>query len=206
MTGLAPVPPADQPSPDEPLRQAKLALREEMKRLRASRVPTPEEARRFEDAVSARLADWLEGRAPASALLYASRQGEAPTPGLDALLRSRGWAVAYPRIASVRQARLEARLAASLDDLAPGRFGISEPPPERCPLAEPEALALIVVPGLAFDLEGGRLGLGAGHYDRFLPGCPRAELLGLCWPWQIVPKAPTGPLDARMHGLLTADA
>lgn len=71
------------------------------------------------------------------------------------------------------------------------------------PAFEPGSLDLVLVPGLAFDMSGGRLGRGGGYYDRFLPLASRATLIGVCWSEQIIGRVPVGPRDARVHMLLT---
>jgi 5-formyltetrahydrofolate cyclo-ligase len=58
----------------------------------------------------------------------------------------------------------------------------------------------VVIPGLAFDQRGGRLGRGAGHYDRFLcrPEISRATKIGVCWSMQVVQDIPMDQHDVRM--------
>jgi 5-formyltetrahydrofolate cyclo-ligase len=65
-----------------------------------------------------------------------------------------------------------------LEELHPGAFGILEPGPEA-ETAELRQLDLILIPGLAFDAQGHRLGRGKGYYDRFLP-LTGAKRLGVC--------------------------
>lgn len=66
-----------------------------------------------------------------------------------------------------------------------------------------EDIDLVLVPGLAFDGQGGRLGRGGGYYDRFLSGLRRARRIGVCWSGQVIERVPTGPGDERVHMLLT---
>jgi len=83
------------------------------------------------------------------------------------------------------------------EDLAPGRRGVREPRQRR--LIEPAALDLIVVPGVAFDGAGGRLGRGAGFYDRFLAALPvRVWRIGVAFDVQIVDRVPMEEHDARL--------
>jgi len=60
----------------------------------------------------------------------------------------------------------------SLDELIPGTWGIPEPKKEYLRLTEPQETELAIIPGLAFDIHGTRLGYGAGYFDRFLPNLP----------------------------------
>jgi len=86
--------------------------------------------------------------------------------------------------------------------LRPGKFGILEPPDDAREVFV-RGGDLIVVPGLAFDARGGRLGRGAGYYDRFLASAPAdAVTLGVCFPFQIVDAVPREPPDIAMKWLL----
>lgn len=97
-------------------------------------------------------------------------------------------------------------------DLKPGRYGIAEPDPARCPAIDMDAAStfapdLAVIPGVAFDQQGNRLGHGAGYYDRFLahPAMARTALVGLAYTFQIVPALPVAPWDRPVHALCTEE-
>jgi 5-formyltetrahydrofolate cyclo-ligase len=92
------------------------------------------------------------------------------------------------------------------DFLVPGRFGIAEPPPDSWLAALPE-LDLVLVPGVAFDRQGGRIGWGRAYYDRLLRGLPNRPIrAGVCYRFQIVEgNLPLGPRDEPMDWLLTPD-
>jgi 5-formyltetrahydrofolate cyclo-ligase len=65
---------------------------------------------------------------------------------------------------------------------------------------------LVLVPGLVFDARGGRIGFGAGHYDRLLARCrPGALFVGIAYAWQVVRRVPQGERDVRLHALATPD-
>lgn len=95
-------------------------------------------------------------------------------------------------------------------DLIPAKYGILEPRPELRDASEniikPENIDVILTPGLAFDLQGGRLGRGAGYYDRFLPKTrPNATIIGVCYDEQIVLQTPTDDRDFRVHAVATPE-
>jgi 5-formyltetrahydrofolate cyclo-ligase len=88
------------------------------------------------------------------------------------------------------------------EDLVPGRYGVPAPP-AGCP---PEPLAtdvLLLVPGLAFDTEGRRLGRGGGYYDRALSDAGGAMPVGVAFDCQIVERVPEDRHDRRVAALLT---
>lgn len=66
---------------------------------------------------------------------------------------------------------------------------------------------LVLVPGLVFDLAGGRIGFGAGHYDRMLSRCrASACFVGIAYAWQVLRQVPQGLQDIRLHAIATPDA
>ena len=85
-------------------------------------------------------------------------------------------------------------------ELLPGKFGIPEPRAEASPAGN--EFDLILVPGLAFDLRGGRLGRGKGYYDRFLAEAHGLRA-GVCFDDQIVGDVPLEPHDLRMDFVVT---
>jgi 5-formyltetrahydrofolate cyclo-ligase len=94
-------------------------------------------------------------------------------------------------------------------DLSLGAFGISEPRSEiRRPVPLKE-IDLIIVPGVAFDTEGGRIGYGKGFYDRFLCRLlserPDARVVGLAFEMQIVDRIERKPSDIPVHILVTEE-
>ncbi len=93
----------------------------------------------------------------------------------------------------------------TLREFVPGPYGIPEPPFDAAQALRPEDLDLVVVPGVAFDHAGNRLGRGAGYYDRFLSVLPSATpTVGLGYDLQIVPVIPgLEPHDRRVTTVLT---
>lgn len=82
-------------------------------------------------------------------------------------------------------------------------LGIREPNPALCPKANPLEIDFIVVPGVAFDYEGNRLGYGKGCYDNFLSKLnPNAIKLGLAYDFQILEALPHEQNDRKVDGIL----
>ena len=104
--------------------------------------------------------------------------------------------IAFPRATATGLAFFTGR------DLLPGPFGNHEPA-EDAPAPSPD---LVLVPGLAFDRSGFRLGRGGGFYDRFLESFPSHPVLcGVCFSCQIVPNVPREAHDARVDWILSED-
>ena len=84
-----------------------------------------------------------------------------------------------------------------------GPFGLSEPDPESWKEASSLEIDMVLVPGVAFDRSGRRLGRGKGFYDRLL-GHPAfgAIKIGVAWPWQMVESVPVESHDVRMDLLM----
>jgi 5-formyltetrahydrofolate cyclo-ligase len=102
-------------------------------------------------------------------------------------------------------------LLQDFSELEPGMWGILEPPRQRWgePGKEipPEQLDCILVPGVAFDRNGGRLGNGAGYYDYLLKNVrPDAVLIGACYESQLVDQVVMEPHDVAMDFVITEKA
>lgn len=138
---------------------------------------------------------WRQARLPA---MYCSVRGEISTRRILEELFREGRAVALPRIEGCE---LRLHRVTDLAQLAPGRFGITEPLANTPPVAESEP-DLILVPGVAFDRRGHRVGYGKGFYDRLL--ChTNSPVIALAYGFQIVHHVPEEPHDRRMDYILT---
>ena len=81
-------------------------------------------------------------------------------------------------------------------------FGIPEPVADE-PIAD-DPTALVLMPGLAFDTEGHRIGYGGGYYDRFLASEPNHPTVALCYEFQLLPKLETEEFDIPVDTVLWA--
>jgi 5-formyltetrahydrofolate cyclo-ligase len=73
-----------------------------------------------------------------------------------------------------------------------------EPIGEVFPESRYDEITLALIPGMAFDAEGHRLGRGKGYYDRLLPRLSRAYKMGVCFPFQMVDAVPSEPHDQKV--------
>jgi 5-formyltetrahydrofolate cyclo-ligase len=105
------------------------------------------------------------------------------------------------------QGELELFHLTSLDELATGMYRILEPRPELRALPEKqvraEDLDLVMVPGVAFDRTGARMGHGKGYYDKLLWRAQRAPLVALAFECQLFPEIPTEAHDIFMDKIIT---
>ncbi len=180
-------------------RQEKDRLRAEMSARAASLTAKElEVAGAAAAALVAGLPEWKQSR---TVCLYASFGSEPATDALLRLALSQGRTLLLPRMAGDRSASV--RRVSSLDELRPSRLGIREPG-EGAPEASPGDADLILVPGLAFDRRGRRLGRGAGFYDRLLRGLPRRTfLLGHAHAFQLTGLVPTETHDVKVRAVVT---
>lgn len=151
----------------------------------------------------------LSGRPPIAApgprsvvALYVSDGGEPDfIPSLPDFARA-GIICCFP---AFHRDRMEFYAAAQASDFAVGAYGLYEPAPTTPPIAG-AAIDVMLLPGMAFDRRGGRLGRGKGHYDRFLAQIdPRRRplLIGTCHDFQVVDHVPANEADIRMDFVLT---
>jgi 5-formyltetrahydrofolate cyclo-ligase len=161
------------------------------------------EARAAESAAAAeRVWDLPEIAGARTLLLFASLADEVDTACVAAEARRRGIEVVYPRCLPGYAMALHA--VAADDALLRGRFGIREPDAASCPVRRAEGIDAALVPGLAWDRRGGRLGRGAGYYDRLFadPGW-RGFRCGFFFAAQEAPSLPAEPWDVALDAIVT---
>jgi 5-formyltetrahydrofolate cyclo-ligase len=134
--------------------------------------------------------------------LYAALPDELPTRACFESLRRQGHHCVFPRVQD--QGSLIFHLVDTWEELRPGRLGIPEPL-ASAPVRILGPRDLVLVPGVAFDERGHRLGRGAGCYDAaFAPGAANPPLLfGVAYEFQIVDSVPHGSRDRRVDAIVT---
>ena len=195
------------------LKAEKQALRKELR----GRLAALDDAAilRQSEAVSRQLFALPEYAQSTGVACFLSMPKEFNTRPILARLFEDGKRVYLPRVESVKEhtmSLLEASSLADVDSFPPGRWGIPEPsregPARLEALEEGSQLDMVVVPGLAFDRIGGRLGQGAGFYDRYLAkiqelkGQGKVWLVGVTLDELMVERVPCDSLDFLMHHVL----
>jgi 5-formyltetrahydrofolate cyclo-ligase len=197
----APSPHAHTLAPDDVIRvKVKAELR---KRIRGVRKTTPIEAC---EERSAKIRAALEAHPAVVAARKVAlfwpivTRHEVDLRPLDAALRAGGREVSYPAI-DPDTGEMSFRVVADVAALEEAGYGFAEPPRDA---PEASALDLVVVPAIAVDPVGHRIGYGAGYYDRTLPRyAPPAIAIAVAYDWQLVAEVPALPSDVPVDWLVT---
>jgi 5-formyltetrahydrofolate cyclo-ligase len=150
------------------------------------RALSPEDVARFSREVTARFQEWagndgglLSGR---QVSLYSEpMKGEARLESLASWLQGQGAVLCFPRVSGLEMSMVS----------ADGR------------VVPPGELALVIVPGVVFGENGERIGMGKGHYDRYLPTAPQAVRVALPFDFQLRSRIEQSPWDQRVDVLIT---
>ncbi|MGE5190679.1 MAG: 5-formyltetrahydrofolate cyclo-ligase [Gemmatimonadota bacterium] len=184
--------------------QRKASLRlTERSRLRAAPDPAADRAARSLSVQERFLSAFppLPGRRVA---LYAAMRGEVGTDLIRSRCLAAGVHLYYPRV--MDDGELSFFRHREGDGWVPGRFGIREPRAVSGDEGVRAGFDVVVVPGLAFDARGRRLGQGYGCYDRFLAALDgSAVTVGLAFSWQLVPEVPVEAWDVPVDAVVTED-
>ena len=170
--------------------------------------------------ICARLVELLgrsDAAAPRTVAVYAAMGSEVDPAAFAAAAVARGWRVAYPCMLSASDAaacsqRMCMRAVAAGDvSTAPfiahptRAFAATDIDSNRCPIVPATELDMIVVPLVAFDRTGARLGYGGGCYDRYLPTvAPECLIVGIAFDEQRVDHVPTDAHDLPLPHIVSA--
>lgn len=163
------------------------------------------------------LSDRLDAAVSRTVAVYAAVGSEADPAAFAAATAARGWRVAYPCMLSatdtVACGQRMCMRAVAADDASAAPF-IAHPTQafaatnidsNRFPIVPAEALDMIVVPLVAFDQTGARLGYGGGCYDRYLPMLsPACQIIGIAFDEQSVDHIPTDAHDLPLPHIISA--
>lgn len=138
-------------------------------------------------------------RAAQTLLLYAPLPDEVDvSPLLETL---EGKTILLPKVTG--EGTMELRRYTSAKDMQVGAFGIKEPTGEL--FTDYSQIDVAVIPGMAFDRQGHRLGRGKGYYDRFLAACVKVYKIGVCFDFQMAGNVPCDAFDVAMDEVVCTD-
>mgnify|MGYP000648176138 CR=1 FL=1 len=155
----------------------------------------------------------LDAAAPHTVAVYAAMGSEVDPAAFAAAAAKRGWRVAYPCMLSAACGQRMCMRAVAADDASaapfiahPARaFAATDIDSGRFPIVPDETLDMIVVPLVAFDRAGARLGYGGGCYDRYLPMLsPACQIIGIAFDEQRVDHVPTDVHDLPLPHIISA--
>jgi 5-formyltetrahydrofolate cyclo-ligase len=163
---------------------------------------TDAEYQKAAQQIEKRFFAWGPVRRATVVMLYYAINREAPTIGLITGLLARGRRVVLP--VCTADGNLITKEIHSLEEVRPtGKLGLVEPGDAALEVA-PSLIELAVVPGLAFDRYGNRLGHGRGYYDRFFNSTGLQTVkLGLAHDFQLIDRVPAAGWDVKMDVVLT---
>ena len=180
----------------------KAALRKQYKQIRNQL--TMGKVKNNSEKIAAQLFETAFWQNSTVVMLYLSFQNEVITD----MIYERGWQenkIMLIPICSAQNGIMIMSKLSSFEQLVPNRYGIRELPEHLHKIVAPETIDLCLIPGIAFDKFGNRLGFGAGYYDRYLakilPHIPRIALAHSCQIYDGI--LPTDEYDLPMHYMLT---
>lgn len=182
------------------LQNEKVHLRKELRQqLKAT---SPEQRAEWSRQITDRLLALPEYQRAKTLMVFFSFATEYDTDPLICHALSKGKIVCAPRV-DWSTWRMVPVAVASVDQFAKDEHGIKEPTGDR--IVDSDSIDLIIMPGLAFDLSGHRLGRGAGFYDRFLSQIQLRHALRLApiFDLQLLPNVPHDELDQPIDIILT---
>ena len=183
--------------PDGSSNHEKQLLRDRARALRSSL--SPAEILEKSERICRNLKDVLDGANPL--MVYVSKPLEVHTRALIVQLLAQGKTVVVPIIEKDTKTL---RLSYIKDPavLSQSTFDVSEPVGHEMP-AQASDVKAVIIPMLAFDKRGNRLGYGAGYYDRFLTTHPHMTRIGIAFACQELMEISTDPTDAGMDLIVT---
>jgi 5-formyltetrahydrofolate cyclo-ligase len=186
----------------EDIKEKKRELREDMaKKLKAfSTDELTEKTREIEDRLF-EFANFLESQV---VLLYMHANGEVVTNDIIKRCFESNKIVALP-VFDITKHTMQLMRVDNLDsDLKPGPRGVPEPDPECCKIVPIDCIDIAIIPGVAFDEKGGRIGSGKGYYDRLIPKLSiTTRKVALALESQIIQQAPVESHDKHVDIVIT---
>jgi len=164
---------------------------------------TEEEMRSKSELIQKRLFNLPEFKKAKTIMFYVAMGSEVRTEQMIKQALKQGKRVVVP-ISDVKKRKLILSELKDFDELKPGTFNILEPKKEFIRPVSAEEIDLVIVPGIAFDKKGNRIGYGMGFYDKFLTSLKkRIPVVGLAYELQIVDAIPVDDKDVTVNKVIT---
>ncbi len=154
----------------EDIKEKKNEIREDVLR-KVKRISNKELLKRGEE-LEKRLFEFANFMEANVALLYLNRPGEINTDSIIKRCLKQNKVVGLPAFDTQKHTMKLMKLDNPDTNLIPGPRDIPEPEPGKCKVLPVDCIDIAIIPGVAFDEKGGRLGSGEGYYDRFIPSLP----------------------------------
>ncbi|MDA0690836.1 MAG: 5-formyltetrahydrofolate cyclo-ligase [Nitrospinae bacterium] len=180
----------------------KASIRKKMIRMREKL--SEETLKRYSREITRKLVELEAFQSCQNILIFLSLPGEVQTEEMIERALSFGKRVYVPLVDAERKCLKISELPGLDIEFEVKRFGVREPGSVHLNIQSPAVLDFVLVPGLAFDRKGGRIGFGAGYYDRFLKEvADRVVRVGVAFDFQILESVPQTELDVPVQKILT---
>ena len=137
-------------------------------------------------------------------MIYLSFNNEVDTYKLMEYCLQRGKKVIVPFCIKKERKMIPSEVIDPNKELRLNSFGYKEPYKERIREVDTQEIDLVIVPGVVFDIDGNRIGFGAGYYDRFLNRLKSSTMtIAVCYDYQIVDRVPVDRLDIPVKCIIT---
>ena len=161
----------------------------------------PEKRKEYSDRITDLILQTEEYAKAKTILSYHAVRAEVSLERFHRIAESEGKTLAYP--VCMDSETMEAMHPNHTDACRRGAFGIREPDPNRSAIVPPEDIDLILCPCAGFDPQGGRIGMGAGYYDRYLQKCGKSSVFAVAFEAQKLKRAPMEDTDIPMDAVIT---
>ena len=161
----------------------------------------PEKRMEYSDRITDRILQTEEYARAKTILSYHAIRAEVTLEHFHRIAESEGKIIAYP--VCLDSETMVAMHPEHPDACRKGAFGIREPDPSCSEVVSPEEIDLILCPCAGFDPQGGRIGMGAGYYDRYLKKCSNSSIFAVAFEVQKLKKAPMEDTDMSMDAVIT---
>jgi 5-formyltetrahydrofolate cyclo-ligase len=158
------------------------------------------------EMIEARLYEFANFLESKIALLYINRSGEVHTENIIKKCHSASKIVVLPMFYDSKYAMRLHKVDDFESDTVTGPSGIREPNKQRCKTVPIERIDIAIIPGIAFDTKGGRIGTGKGYYDRLIPKLPiTTRKVALAMECQFFNQVPMESHDKHVDIIITED-